>query len=148
MSISESRAVVERFIAEVWNAGDLGAINDLVHPDYAVEGTERGSDFVRNNVAAYRTAFPDLECTIEQVITEADWVAARLTLRGTHLGPLGDIPPSGNRVEMREMAFWQVAGGRVRAIWSVGDALSVRVQIGALPASAWYRSLREAEGPR
>ena len=147
MSEAENRAVVERFIAGVWNADNPDAIDDLVHPDYAVEGSRRGSDFVRSNVAAYRTAFPDLEWTIEQAIAEGDWVAVRLTLRGTHLGPLGDIPPSGNRVEMREMAFWQVVGSRVRAIWSVGDALGLRIQIGALPASAWHKPLHEADDP-
>ena len=147
MSTEANKAVVRRFVAEVWNAGDLAAADELVHPAYAVEGVERGPDFVRRNVAAFRAAFPDLEPAIEQMVAEGDWVAVRLTLRGTHLGPLGDIPPSGKRVEMREMVFWRVEEGRLRAIWSVGDALGLRVQIGAAPASAWYRPIREAENP-
>jgi steroid delta-isomerase-like uncharacterized protein len=147
MSEEASKAVVHRFVAEVWNAGDLAAADELVHPDYAVEGVERGPDFVRRNVAALRAAFPDLESTVEQMVAEGDWVAVRLTLRGTHLGPLGDIPPSGKRVETQEMVFWRVEGGRLRAIWSVGDALGLRVQVGALPASAWHRPIREAEDP-
>ena len=147
MSTEANKAVVRRFVAEVWNAGDLAAAGELVHPAYAVEGVERGPAFVRRNVAAYRGAFPDLEAVVEQLVAEGDWVAARLTLRGTHLGPLGGIPPSGRRAEMREMAFWRVEGGRLRAIWSVGDALGLRVQLGAAPASAWHRPVREAEDP-
>ncbi len=147
MSSKANKAVVRRFIAEVWNAGDLAAVDELVHPAYAVEGVEHGPDFVRRNVALFRATFPDLVCAIEQMVAEGEWVVVRVTLRGTHLGPLGNIPPSGRPEQMREMVFWQVEEGRLRAIWSVGDALGVRIQIGALPASAWSRPIREAEDP-
>jgi predicted ester cyclase len=144
MSAEANKAVIRRFVAEVWNAGDLAAADELVHPAYEVEGIERGLAFVQRNVATYRAAFPDLEAVIEQMVVEGDWVAVRVTLRGTHLGPLGDIPPSGKWAEMREMAFWQVEGDRLRAIWSVGDALGLRVPTGALPGDAWHRPVREA----
>ena len=144
MVAEDNKAVVRRFLSEVWNTGDLGPVEELVDPMYVVEGVERGSDFVRRNVANYRAAFPDLETSIEQMVAEGDWVAVRLTLRGTHLGPLGDIPPSGKRVEMREMVFWQVVEGRLGAIWSVGDALGLRIQVGAIPPDAWSRPVREA----
>ena len=145
MSAEANKAIVRRFIAEVWNAGNVAAVDELVHPAYAVEGVEHGPDFVRRNVELFRATFPDLVCVIEQMVAEGEWVAVRVTLQGTHLGPLGNIPPSGRPVEMREMVFWQVEERRLRAIWSVGDALGVRIQIGALPASAWSRPIREAE---
>ena len=146
-ALEANKSVVHRFVAEVWNAGDLATVDALVHPDYAVEGVGRGPDFVRSNVTALRATFPDLEVTIEQVVAEGDWAAVRLTLRGTHLGPLGEIPPSGKQVEMREMVFWRVEDGRLRAIWSVGDALGLRVQLGAVPASAWHQPVRDAQDP-
>jgi hypothetical protein len=65
----------------------------------------------------------------------------------THLGPLGGIPPSGKPVAMKEMAFWHVAAGRLRAVWSVGDALGLRVQMGALPPASWQQPVRETEDP-
>ena len=147
MSSHSNKAVVRRFITEFWNAGDIAVADELVHPDYAIEGIGRGSDAVKTNAAAYRVAFPDLECTIEQMVAEGDGVAVRLTLHGTHLGPLGGIPPTGKRVAMKEMVFWQVVEGRLRAIWSVGDALGLRIQLGAIPASAWHQPVRGAEDP-
>jgi steroid delta-isomerase-like uncharacterized protein len=142
-----SKTVVRRFIAEVWNADDLAAADELIHPDYAIEGMGRGPDAVKRNIANYRAAFPDLEWTIEQMVAEDDWVAVRLTLHGTHLGPLGSIPPTGKRIAMKEMVFWRVEGGRLAAIWSVGDALGLRVQLGAIPASAWHQPMHWAEDP-
>jgi predicted ester cyclase len=88
-----------------------------------------------------------VEFTVEQTVAEGEWVAVRLTLRGTHLGPLGGIPPTGTRVAVKEMAFRRVEGGRLRAVWSVGDALGLRVRLGAIPASAWHEPVRGAEDP-
>ena len=145
MSTEANKAVVRRFIAEVWNAGNMDAAGDLVHPEYAITGIGTGPDAVRHNVSNLRTAFPDLECVVEQVIAEGDWVAVRLTLRGTHLGPLGDIPASGKPVTMKEMVFWRVDSDQLREIWSQGDALGLRIQIGAIPASAWDRPVIPAD---
>jgi len=147
MTLHANKAIVQRFIAEVWNANNLAAADALVHPDYALEGISRGPDAVRSNVAAYRAAFPDLAWNIEQMVAEGDWVAVRLTLRGTHLGPLGGIPPTGKHVAMKEMAFWRVTGDRLRAVWSVGDALGLRIQLGALPPESWRQPVRGAEDP-
>ena len=145
MSIEANKDVVKHFIAEVWNAGDLDVADELIHSEYAISGIGTGPDAVRRNVSNYRTAFPDLECVVEQLIAEGDWVAVRVTLRGTHLGPLGDIPASGKSVTMKEMVFWQVESGKLRAIWSQGDALGLRIQIGAIPASAWHSPVFPAD---
>lgn len=72
MSTESNKAVVRRFIAEVWNAGNFDAADELVHPEYAISGIGTGPDAVRHNVSIYRTAFPDLECVVEQLIAEGD----------------------------------------------------------------------------
>jgi steroid delta-isomerase-like uncharacterized protein len=136
MSIAAKEAVT-RFITEAWNAGDARATDELIHPDYEIRGIGRGPEAVRRNMAIYRTAFPDLEWVIEQLVAEGEWVAARLTLRGTHLGPLGGIPPSGRSVTLNELVFWRVVDGKLHTIWSQGDSLGLRIQIGALPVTAW-----------
>ena len=146
MSIEFNKSVIERFIAEAWNAGNLDAVDDLVDATYAISGIGHGPDAVKRNMQIYRTAFPDLEWVIEQLLAEGEWVAARLTLHGTHLGPLGNIEPSGERVVMNEMAFWRVVDGKLHAIWSQGDALGLRIQIGSIPATAWDQSVPAVTG--
>ena len=84
--------IARRFIGRVWNAGDLGAADDLVHPDYAVPGVGRGPEGVKRNVAAFREAFPDLEWTIEEMVAEGDVVAARM-LCGAPTGATFEVSP-------------------------------------------------------
>jgi predicted ester cyclase len=116
----------------------------LVHPEYPV-GDELGPEAVIANAAVYRAAFPDMRWRIEQLIAEGDWVAARLTFTGTHLGTFGEIAPTGRRVSMQEMIFWRVVDGRLHAFWAQADALGLRIQLGAIPASAWRRSVVNTE---
>ena len=139
MSLQSNKAVIQRFVAEVWNAGNLAAADELVHPDYEIPGVGLGPEAVKRNVTTLRAAFPDLEWTIEQMLAEGDWVAVRLTMRGTHDGHLFGFAPTGKPVTMKEQAFWQVVDGRLRALWAVGDALGLRILLGAIPATAWHQ---------
>ncbi len=136
MAIDVNKRLVRRFIADVWNAGNLDAADDLIHPDYAVCGSVRGVEAVKRNVAAYRAAFPDLEWAVENVVAEGDWVAVRLVLHATHRGEFAGVAATGKRVTMQEMIFWRIVDGRLHTIWSQADALGLRIQLGAIPSTA------------
>jgi predicted ester cyclase len=147
MASEANKLVVRRFIAEVWNAGNLAVADELVHPANAGAGVGRGAEAVKRNVASYRAAFPDLACTIENEVAEGEWVAVRLMLRATHLGEFAGVAPTGRRVTMQEMVFWRVVDGRLHTIWSQADALGLRIQLGAIPASAWHQPVGVTRSP-
>ena len=46
-------------------------------------------------------AFPDLAITVEDMLAEDDRVATRVTMRGTHHGPLAGVAPTGKAVVMK-----------------------------------------------
>jgi predicted ester cyclase len=58
--------------------------SDLVwhEPDQYVRGLEEARRFF----GAYKSAFPDLHATVEDVIAEGDKAVTRWTIRGTHQG--------------------------------------------------------------
>jgi predicted ester cyclase len=133
MSITTNKSTAVRFITEVWNAGDLGVADEVIHPEYMVPGLGHGAEAVKRNVTAFREAFPDLVWTIDDAIGERDRVAMRLTLHGTHLGPFRGIAPTGRSVTMQEMVFWRLLEGRLHTGWFQADMLGIRLQLGALP---------------
>jgi predicted ester cyclase len=133
MSITANKTTAVRFITEVWNAGDLNVADEVIHPDYVVPGIGRGAEAVKQNVTAFREAFPDLVWTIDDVVGEGDRVAMRLTLHGTHLGTFRNIAPTGRSVTMQEMVFWRCIDGLLHTGWFQADMLGLRIQLGVLP---------------
>ena len=49
-------------------------------------GQRPGLEGAKQAFAAYRTAFPDMQFTVDDVIAEGDKVVSRITARGTHTG--------------------------------------------------------------
>ena len=63
--------------------------HDPIGPDV------HGPDGVKQCIAMYRNAFPDLQYTVEEIVTENDIVVWRWTAHGTHLGDLTECHPEG-----------------------------------------------------
>jgi predicted ester cyclase len=127
-----NKALVRRFMEEVFNRGNLAVVDELWKPD-RIEGGRRATEHLR-------TAFPDYHRTIEAQVAEGDLVVTRWTMRGTHRGPyrsgaLGrTLAPTGRRVEVPGISIHRLAGGRIVESWVLGnDSLPLLQQLGALP---------------
>jgi steroid delta-isomerase-like uncharacterized protein len=139
VSTEENKALVRRSFEEVFNQGNLDAIEEIFAPDYVLHDPTspkeiRGTEGMRQYVSMYRSAFPDLQQTIEDQIAEGEKVATRLTGRGTHQGELIGIPPTGNRVEAPGIVINRISGGKIAESWANYDALGMMQQIGAVPS--------------
>jgi steroid delta-isomerase-like uncharacterized protein len=132
-----NKALVRRFFEEVWSTGDITQRDEFLAPGYRghISGSPQAID--RDGWTAwfqgFRSAFPDARFTVEDLIAEGDRVAARLTMRGTHLGPLNGIPPTGRPVVVSGMSIERIANGRIVEGWNENDALGMLGQLGALP---------------
>src|SRR5262245_61064305 len=73
----------------------------FVGRDVAMRGAQLGKQGVRDVVAWYYQAFPDLEIRHDQVICQGERVVVVWTASGTHGGPIMRIPASGKRIEVR-----------------------------------------------
>jgi len=137
MSIAENKAIIHRYYEEVWNRCSLAAAKELIAPDIAFRGslnvTTRGLEGFKEYVALVRTAFPDLHNTIEDLLAEGDKVVARLTYRGTHLGKLFGLAPTGKRVTCTGIAIFRIGGGKIVEGWVNGDTLGLPQQLGTAP---------------
>jgi steroid delta-isomerase-like uncharacterized protein len=139
MSVEENRALIQRFVEEVFNRGNLDVVDDIYAPDYAghTAGSPEqtlGPEGVREFVELYRSAFPDLHTTIEDIVAEGDKVAYRWTAVGTHQGELLGVPPSNNRVELTGITIERIEGGKIVETYNNFDQLGMMRQIEAIPA--------------
>lgn len=133
------KAILTRFVAEVWNGGQLDAVEQFIAPSYirhdpGLPMEVRGPDGVRQVVGMYRTAFPDLHLELEDLLVEGDRLALRLTGSGTHRGPLPGVPPTGRPVTVWAMEIHRFERGKIVEQWVLIDNLRLLQQIAVVPA--------------
>jgi steroid delta-isomerase-like uncharacterized protein len=137
MSVEENKALSRRSFEEVWNQGDLAAIDELYDAHQVAHGLgveiPAGTAGLKQFVTMYRTAYPDTHFTIEDQIAEGDKVATRWTATGTHRGELFGLAPTGKRVTVTGMALSRIANGKLVETWNHFDALGQLQQLGAVP---------------
>jgi predicted ester cyclase len=139
MSADEGKAVVRRFLDEVFNNKNLAAIDDLFTPDYvfhASGGAVRGLAGIRRLCDVLLTAFPDLHVTVDAFVAEGDRVAGRYTWGGTQRGELSlpglRIPPTGKQVTWTATTISRIADGKIAEDWEDANWLGVLRQLGAI----------------
>ena len=133
MSLDENKTIVQRWFAGAYENEAIA--DEVIAPDYVgrfppypdVVGREAIKLFNRQT----RTAFPDLELTIDELIAEGDTVVVRWTMRGTHLGELrGGIPPTGKPFAVTGTTTNHLVGGQIVEVWGNIDLLGLMLQLG------------------
>ena len=135
MSAEENKALVRRFVEEFWNEGNTAAADELMASDAVIHlptGEVLNPNELKIFVGTWRESFPDWHSTFEELIAEGDRVAERWTGRGTHLGELQDIPPTGKRVEAPGSVFYRLVDGKIVELWGQLDMMSLMQQLGAM----------------
>ena len=139
MSTEDSKNVVIGLIEEVWNKGHMDELSryvatDVVFHDAPIPGLPAGIEGVKHIPAFWRTVFPDMHITIDDLVAEGDTVVQRFVMEGTHQGDLMGIPPTGKHVTMGGINFFRLADGKIVERWGIADTVSALQQIGVLPA--------------
>jgi steroid delta-isomerase-like uncharacterized protein len=140
MAAQENKGISRRFFEEVWNGGNLDAIDELSPPDGILRdrdmGEHRGRAAAREFVTTYRKAFPDLRFAIEEQIAEGDKVVTRWMASGTHRGELMGIPPTEKSVRVSGVTIDRITDGKIAESIGSWDALGLMQQLGVLSGEA------------
>ncbi len=125
-------------LIQAYNSHDLDRAASLYTPDY--EGIDvgsaaphRGPDGIRQALADYFRAFPDLEFKEEKTIVDASHVVQVWSASGTHRGTLMNIPPTGRKVTVHGVSVLTLEGDKVRHGYYIWDVAGLLRSIGLLP---------------
>jgi len=131
VSTQETREIVQRFIEEVWNKGNLAIIDELVDPGYIDHSMPLpGPDGLKKWIQATSAAF-DHHTSIEDQATEEGLAALRISFRGTHRGEWRGITSQGKPVQTTGFRFYRVANGKIVEHWGYMDGVSMEQQLKA-----------------
>jgi steroid delta-isomerase-like uncharacterized protein len=133
-TLEANKAVVRRFIDEIFLKGDFSAVDELLTEDFAPHTwgpMPPGRDGLKQAIERVSKGISDPSMTIDDVVAEGDRVAVRLTSSATHTGEFMGMPASGRRYEIGEIHIFRLRDGRVSEHWHQADFLGMMKQLGA-----------------
>src|SRR6266550_1949645 len=124
MSSEQNKAIARRIPVEVFSQGRLEVVDEILAPDFTEHialppGVPGGREGLKAVASALRKGFPDITYRVDLQIAEGDFVAAYVTVSGTHKGEVFGMP----------------ANGKITEHWGVVDQLGMLRQLGLAPAS-------------
>ena len=138
MSLDAYKKLVTRFIEEVWNQRRLDVADEIFAADCLTHqlrsGTDslimpRPPDAMKKHIREWLAAFPDIQFSIEQMVSEGDRIVAHFLAHGTHLGVWHSIPATGREISIQMMVIYRVASGQIAEDWVLVDFLGVFQQL-------------------
>jgi predicted SnoaL-like aldol condensation-catalyzing enzyme len=133
MSTEANKRVAQRIADEIFNQGNLDAVDVLFAADYVehspLPGLPPTRESVKQIMASLRAAFPDLSYTTEAQIAEDDKVVSCMRAYGTHLGMFQGIAPTAKQASWQEIHVARIADGQVVEHWSTVNTLDLLQQI-------------------
>ncbi len=136
MSVKQSEAIARRF-EQVFNTGNTEDVAEYIAPGFVQHGpgtpsVPPGPEGYKEIVRAYRSAFPDINVTIDEIIATEHSAAIRYHARGTFLGELVGISPTGKSFEVMGTDTVHIADGKITEAWQLYDTLAFNEQLGLL----------------
>jgi steroid delta-isomerase-like uncharacterized protein len=130
--VPEHEATVRRFFDDLWSDGDLSCADEVLaptHVHHVGDDTVVGPAALKDMVARFRTAFPDLHFELEDVVSDADRVVVRWTATGTHEGEFAGIEATGRSARWTGIDLVRLEEGRIVELWASADGAGLFEQL-------------------
>jgi predicted ester cyclase len=135
MSASENKTLLRRYFREVWERQNPAAARGFLASNYRRHTSPDAEPLTLDDqvqtLIDLRTAFPDIQIVIEEVLAEGDRIAFRSRMRGTHHGELMGIAPTGRNVRVGLLDLIRVQDGKIVEQWGGPDLFDLLRQLGA-----------------
>jgi steroid delta-isomerase-like uncharacterized protein len=128
-----TRNLVKRFIADIWNRGDIDLIPQVCSSQLRFNGNTGfdriGHDGLARMVATIREALDDYHCEIHSMVVEHNKAFCRLRFTGKHTGPLLGYAPTRKVVAWMGATEFTCQNGKILKVWELGDVKSLEEQL-------------------
>jgi steroid delta-isomerase-like uncharacterized protein len=131
MAIEDNKALVRRFIGEIFEQGHLDALDELCADDFIghtwgnadKEGLKQAMERVSKGLA-------DAHFNIDDMIAEDDRVAVRVTASARQVGEFMGMPASGRSYRIGEIHIFRIRDGKVAEHWHEYNPAALMKQLG------------------
>ena len=128
-------------VAPLWSTRDIPSLlehyaDDIVWRNVAMDEVYDGKEAVKAFLERLFTALPDLELDVTLRLPRGKYVAEEYVIRGTHLGTMFGLPPTGRRLELKFMSTVELRDGKLKEDHFYFDVASAMRQMGYFPDAA------------
>ena len=113
----DNKKIIRRYIDEIENTGDVSNIQEFISEDYVEvyegERYEIGIKGAIDHVLGVRRVFPDLKLTIENQISEDEWVVTVYSVRGTFRDEWFCMKPTGKPITFTGVNVDRLKDGKI-----------------------------------
>jgi predicted ester cyclase len=118
----KNKAMTRWWWEEVWVKGNVAATDEFMAANYVdhpgLPGLPPGREGAKQALTNYRTAFPAMQATVDDILAEGDRVALRWSARDTHLGEWLGVPPTGQHFTLSGITIYRIAEGKAVEGWN------------------------------
>jgi predicted ester cyclase len=136
MKVSDNKTIIRRFVEEIENTGDVSKIPDFISEDYAEihngEIFQIGIQGAIDHVLGVRRVFPDIKMTIEDQISEGEWVATTYSVTGTFTEEWFGMKPTGESITFTGVNMDRVRDGKIIEHGGASNLLDPLLQAGVV----------------
>jgi predicted ester cyclase len=134
----ENKVIARRWVEELWGQGNADVADEIIAADYVaydpgLPDRPGGVEGEKNTVAMFRSVFPDLRFTIEDIIASGDRVVVCHTAYGTHRGDLGNIRATDREAVIPGVSILRIEGGKIVELRISWDRMGMFEQLGLVP---------------
>jgi steroid delta-isomerase-like uncharacterized protein len=136
--VAFNTALGRKVFVEIYGRGKVNLVDQVYADDFVDDspGGGKGRELIKEAVAGFHQACPDLRMELEDVFATQDKVVIRYIGRGTQTGALGNIPPTGKAIAVRGITVFLIENGKIKTEWTEYDRLGLLRQIGVVPSPA------------
>ena len=136
MTIEQNKTIVNHMTTEL-NKGNGAVFYEVTNPkavDHSLpSGMPQTVEHTKLRYMMFRTAFPDLTYTVEDVIAEGDKVVQRLTAHGTMTGAFQGLAATGKQATWTETHIVRLENDKIVERWANVDRVGMLQQLGLMP---------------
>jgi steroid delta-isomerase-like uncharacterized protein len=136
MTIEENKALVRRFVDEIFVQGRPEAVDELLADDFVPhtwQFTGDGKADLKAAIERVSKGLTDPVFTIDDLLAEDDRVAVRLTAGAKQTGPFMGMPPSDRAYSIGEIHIFRIRDGKVTEHWHQFDGMGMMRQLAPPP---------------
>ena len=132
----DNKTIVRRYYEELLNTGDISNIENYITDDYEEvhDGVryKLGINGAREHIIGVRQVYPDIKLTIENQISEGEWVASIYSVTGTFKNEWLGITPTGEKITYTGVNVDRLKDGKIIEHGGAANLLGPLLEAGVI----------------